>query len=195
MKRILIVPFAVILQLTVGLAFSQEDSCPRAGELVEKLRSERIEEREEASQKLRKLGKDAVIALERAAEDPDSEVAGRAREVLRDLPSSTQYEAHRDRTDLKDPWARFRLGRYCISLHLYRNALDEFKESTRLASSLDGNSRLLRDEVAKTILESARMRFEYGDCKQAKQFLAFLQERCPDLAMAQETNALADLIK
>lgn len=53
--------------------------------LVRKLRSERVEERDEAAAVLRALGEKAVPALERLAADRDPEVAARARELVREL--------------------------------------------------------------------------------------------------------------
>jgi hypothetical protein len=75
---------------------------------MEKLRSERIEDRDQATQEIKKLGKAAVGELEKLAGDRDAEVASRARTLIRairlkelfgievkalnDLPASTLVE-------------------------------------------------------------------------------------------------------
>jgi len=53
--------------------------------LAEQLRSERVEEREEAARKLVGLGEAARPVLRKLSADPDSEVASRAAELLRTL--------------------------------------------------------------------------------------------------------------
>jgi tetratricopeptide (TPR) repeat protein len=74
-------PFLKAL-LFVPILFTQEDPTKQARELVERLRSDKVDEREEAARKLFELGKDAETVLEKAAQDKDSEVAARARLVL-----------------------------------------------------------------------------------------------------------------
>ncbi len=68
------------LALLLGLAF-QDD--PRA--LVERLRSDSVIERDAAAKRLSALGEAARAELEKAARDPDAEVAGRAARILRVL--------------------------------------------------------------------------------------------------------------
>lgn len=56
-----------------------------APSLIEKLRSDRIEERDDALRGLKSLGRKAEAELQKAARDPDSELAQRARLLLRRL--------------------------------------------------------------------------------------------------------------
>lgn len=60
---------------------------------VERLRSDRVEERSEAEKALRTLGEAAVPALERGARDPDPELASRAATLLRILVLNREMPA------------------------------------------------------------------------------------------------------
>src|SRR5882672_4962109 len=71
-----------ILALFTGFQ-AQDDPVRLARELVEKLHSDKIEERDEATRKLMKLGLVAVPDLEKAAESADREVAERAASLVR----------------------------------------------------------------------------------------------------------------
>jgi len=63
----------------------QDEELRRIGELIRKLGSEVLEEREEATQELRGLVEKAEEQLKQAAESPDAERAVRARELLAGL--------------------------------------------------------------------------------------------------------------
>lgn len=59
-------------------------------ELVDRLRSDQVDVREAAEKALRGLGAKAVPALEKALKDPDPEVAGRAKSLLRTIGIAEQ---------------------------------------------------------------------------------------------------------
>jgi hypothetical protein len=75
--------FTAILLFCSPWAGAQEDTSRELKIWLEKLRSERIEEREQADQEIRKLGKGAIPELERAAGEKDAELSARARALLR----------------------------------------------------------------------------------------------------------------
>jgi hypothetical protein len=95
----------------------QEDTSKELHAWIEKLRSERIEDRDQATQEIRKLGKAAIGELEQLAGDKDIEVASRARTLIRairlkevfgidikqldDLPASTLVEWMEKKTGRK----------------------------------------------------------------------------------------------
>jgi tetratricopeptide (TPR) repeat protein len=71
-----------MLLLGLSLLLTVVDSQDEVRRLVEKLRSEKVEEREEAFSKLRELGEVTAAELEKAATSDDAEMATRARALL-----------------------------------------------------------------------------------------------------------------
>lgn len=78
------------LLLLAPLLAAQDDAARRAAELVARLSSENLEEREEAQRALKRLGRAALPALEAAARAPDREAAGRASFLIRRLSIQEQ---------------------------------------------------------------------------------------------------------
>ena len=83
----------MVTTLSLAVCFlltAQSETTRQAQNLVEKLRSDKIEEREQAVHKLKQLGKAALPELEKVVEDPDREVAERARHLLRFIGIATR---------------------------------------------------------------------------------------------------------
>lgn len=89
---------------------AQDDPSKQARELIEKLRSPKVEERVEAEKKLRELGKSAEAELEKATHDKDPEVAGRARSLLVEkTPEGTLKRIEESLVKSKTARLKFRL--------------------------------------------------------------------------------------
>ena len=73
---------ATVAFLLFTLTPAQDDVARQVQELLERLRSDKIEEREEATRKLREIGKPANAELKKLALVEDAELAGRARSIL-----------------------------------------------------------------------------------------------------------------
>jgi HEAT repeat protein len=94
--------------LVCVLACLQDDPARQACELVEKLRSDKVEEREAASQKLKELGQAAIPALTKAAGSPDAEVSKRAHYLIRliDFTQKLPERIRKARPGIEDRLAR-----------------------------------------------------------------------------------------
>ena len=77
---------------------TQSDPTRQVRDLVERLRSENVEERDEAAQKLKDLGRAAIPELENAVGDKDGEVPSRARRLLLLIPMAEQVTTNLTRT-------------------------------------------------------------------------------------------------
>jgi len=74
------------IALTLCALLSQEDgSKSQARDLIEKLRSNKLEERENATRKLKELGQAAIPELEKATKDADLDVRGRVTGILAEI--------------------------------------------------------------------------------------------------------------
>jgi len=95
LKQEAILKWMFVVSAALGSLAGQAVVEPRqeVRELVDKLRSESIEEREKAVRKIKELGSECVPELEKAAKDGDPEVAARARDLLRVLEVMKQLTA------------------------------------------------------------------------------------------------------
>src|SRR5436190_18963887 len=83
----------VVFLVAVGMAMAQHPSGLEAARLIEQLRSDRIEERESAAQKLKDLGTKAVLALEKAARDGEPDLQARSKHLLTVIHVQTKLSA------------------------------------------------------------------------------------------------------
>jgi HEAT repeat protein len=74
---------AQTILLLLSLALQNSDDITKASrELLKALQSDRIEEREDATRKLKALGKAAIPELEKATQNNDKEVVARVRQII-----------------------------------------------------------------------------------------------------------------
>jgi hypothetical protein len=141
-------PFAALV--LCALTTLQED--PRA--LVEKLRSDTIEERDQAVVGLRRLGKAAVLDLEKATGDRDSEVACRAREILASIDPALRHQVHLDRIESSSADAHLNLSTYCVAVGAWELGALEVETVARLDRPGKGTRIGARTEHARVIFRS-----------------------------------------
>jgi YD repeat-containing protein len=83
----------------------EEDQARRIETLIRQVGSDDVAEREKATEELRKIGKPAVSALQKAAESKDPEVAVRARALVAELAVLKRDEKGRVIVQLeRDGW-------------------------------------------------------------------------------------------
>ena len=75
----------ITLILATASCFVQDPPSDSVRGLIERLRSDKVEERDAAARRLKDLGKAAVPELERAAKSDDAESSARARNLLRTI--------------------------------------------------------------------------------------------------------------
>ncbi len=148
--------------------------------LIERLRSDSVEEREEAAAGLRALGEAAIPELEGALKDPDPEVAARARDLLRIYPGTMLYRLRLERTDRASGRARFELGDYCLSLALYRQAMEEYEVAARLDVDCRKSWSARRTPFALSVIEAADTHLREWHTQAALWCLRFVVENFMD---------------
>jgi tetratricopeptide (TPR) repeat protein len=107
--------------------------------LVEKLRSEKVEEREEAFSRLRELGESAASELEKAAASDDVEVATRAKALLESFtPAGTLRRIEERLLRRKSANVRIRVAESTAAGEEERlEAVFSFKEGNRVRLQLE----------------------------------------------------------
>ena len=81
------------MTLAIALILALQDPPETVRRLIDDVRSEKADVREEARRRLKELGRRAAPALEKAAKDPDPEVAASAQSLLRVLAIADQLPA------------------------------------------------------------------------------------------------------
>src|SRR5579862_3256120 len=81
---------ALLMMIGVLCGAAQEDGFGNVSDLIRRLRSDDIVEREDAAKKLRAMGKPAAPELEKAAKEDDLELSARARDILRRIADDTR---------------------------------------------------------------------------------------------------------
>lgn len=73
----------MIALLLSTLLQAQDDAARAVPELLRKLRSDQVEERDDAQKKLQAIGAPAILALEKASRDSDADFAARALAIMK----------------------------------------------------------------------------------------------------------------
>ncbi len=84
-----LIPFLLLPLLVAGLLQAQEDVARSVRELLRKLRSDQVEERNAAQKKLQEIGLPAMTELLKAAQDSDADYSSRAGALLKAIAADT----------------------------------------------------------------------------------------------------------
>src|SRR5258706_7371513 len=76
------------------LLLAQSDPTRQVQELIDGIRPDKIDERDQAAKKLKELGKSALPELEKAAESGDRDLSARARLLLKVIPIRSRLSAN-----------------------------------------------------------------------------------------------------
>ena len=171
----------LLLALSVG-APQQEPRDPPFESLLEKLRSDDIQDREEASRELERMAgsEDTAVPLvgflDKLAQGQENpELVLRANRILKRIPAIFKYHHYRGRIREGSPEHRLWLAHHCLSLRLNKKAVEEFKKAVDLDQSSLHPSSGKKKAIARKLVQGTRMLVSAGATTEAGETFELLE--------------------
>ena len=163
--------------------------------LVEKLGSDSIEEREQATLELTRFGAAASPELEEAVAKEERDVVRRATGLLQKMPAQDRYRAHLARSDKKSGSARYRLGEYCMRLDLLEEAVAEFEVAGRLDGAFKARWEREKERHARVLVATARRHVAAKRYPEALALCRLIGDKMPDVPVSKSAANLVEEIR
>ena len=132
--------------LALGASFAQEQPDHKIAQLIDSLKSDDIDERSRASEKLHAAGRAAFSALFKASRDVDLEVSDRAQEIIRSFPGPQLYAFRQNQVREDTLTGRLELASFCVEIHFPSQAVLDFEAALELLEKDRNNYPYMRTQ-------------------------------------------------